>query len=252
MNVLALLGFGRSSEPSSARDRLRTALANRDHAQAELDNAHAAVARVEDVIASARSSDRTAAQANVAAAEAAKAWSAAGADPDAAGEHERLSAAAADAERAAEQASFLAAGARAGLGKIRDAQSYSASVLNDARREVQESVGMILAGEIAPQLEALERAARDFEAARLEVMGLYRLLDPMRPGWRDDGTHEAREAAKIIEAALVRSQIRELPERTMRNGFHVPSTHTPAAVLEGTAAWRERARRLREDPDVQF
>jgi hypothetical protein len=248
MSILRrVLNLG-AREPSSARERLRTALANRDHAQAELAKAKEAVSRVENVLDAARAADRRVREAERAAAEAATKWAAAGADP-ADAEHERLRAAIAVAERTAEQAWFAARGAEAGIGKARETESQCASRLNDAQREVKEAIGLILYEKIGPPLE-LEIAARQYERARLERVTLLRLLDPARPGWNDDATHQANEAARLIRGELQRCEIRPLSERTMKNGFAVPSSHTPAAVLEGTAQWRTRAQLLRENPDA--
>jgi hypothetical protein len=171
--------LGTSQPPSNSRDRLRAAIEARDRAQVELDNAHAAVARVEDIIESAYEADRTAAKAKIAADVAAEAWASGGCDPHDS-EHDRLSAIAAQAEHGAQQSDFLAIAANAGLSKVNDAQSRCESVLSGAQAEVRESIGVLFVGEIRPELDAMERAAREFERARLEVIGLYRLLDPTR------------------------------------------------------------------------
>jgi chromosome segregation ATPase len=183
MNILRrVLNLG-GHEPASARDRLRTALANRDRAQVEFDEARQAVARVEEVIESARAADRSAVKSSAAAADAARAWAAAGADPAAASEFERLRAVAADAERGAQRAEFLADGARAGLGKVRDAQSMCEARLSNANAEVREANAMMVYVEenIAVKLVEREQLARQIEKVDIELLGFYRTYRPRGP-----------------------------------------------------------------------
>jgi hypothetical protein len=252
MNVIArFLGFA-SSEPPPPRDRLRAALAARDNAQRELATATEACERVESVIESVQLADRRTRDAEQAAAESAKRWAAAGANPNDRDEHERLRDAIAVAERAAGKCWFAANGAKAGLDKVKATESACATALGNALDEIRESIGAIFVNEIAPEIERLEVATREYESARLAVTSVYRVVSAARPGWADDRTHVSNEAAKIIRAAMERCAIRPLAEREMRNGFPVPNTHTPQAVLERTALWRALAEKLRTDPDAQL
>jgi hypothetical protein len=249
MNLLARV-FG-SSEPPAKRERLRQALALESSRVVALDLERAGLERVENVFEAARAADRRVRDAARAAADAAAKWAAAGADP-ADSEHERLRAAIAVAERHAEQCWFAARGAEAGIGEARKSVSRCESALRDAQREVKESIGLIIYAELGPRLLELEIAVRQLERARLEIWSARRVVDPSRPGWNDDATHAASEAARLLRGDLQRCEIHPLGERTMRNGFTVPSTHTPAAVLERTAAWADFAKRLRTDPDAVF
>jgi hypothetical protein len=251
MKILRALGFRDVGEPSTARDRLRAALTARDEARDALVAAQESVARVETVIESARAADRRTREAERTAADAAAKWAAAGA-PSNDHEHERLGDAIAVAERSAEQAWFLANGARAGLAKVKEVERDCQTAFDRANDEIREAIGEVLRGEVAPQLIDLEIAARAYERVRIAVAGLYRLLDPARPGWRDDATHQADEAARLLRAELQACEVHPLGERTCVNGFHRPNTHTPQAVLEATSAWRDYAQRLRNDPDAQF
>jgi hypothetical protein len=253
MNILRrVLNLGAHEPASAARVRLCTALADRDHAQAELSAAQAAVERVLNVIDNATDARRSAKRARQEATTAAEKWAAAGADLNAAGDHERLVAIAIEHELAADDAQNLADAATKGLATVKATESNCKSIVNSALAAIREAKGMILADEIAPDLEQLEATAREFERLLLRVMAVFRTVSSTRPGWRDSIEHESHEAAAIIKAALERSQIRELGEIEMRNGFPVARKRPSAALEERTEEIREYARRLASDPNATF
>jgi hypothetical protein len=90
-------------------------------------------------------------------------------------------------------------------------------------------------------LEMLQRAAADYETARLEVLALHRLVDPMRPRWRDDPTHASSEAARVIRTVL---------EETARSVGELDENALRTFTSEGTANWRVLAEQLRSNPDA--
>ena len=219
--------------PAPARHRLRDAMLARDAAQSELDKARAIVARVQAVIDVAAEADDFAEDARIAAADAAQRWAAAGADPSATGEREQFAAAAKEAKDAADKALDLAEGAREGL------EHAEAAILS--------AVSMTLVDAIEPHLKEMERAARAFNSAHVEVQGLYRLLDARRVGWNDYDRFASHEAAERIREVLERSKIVELGDVEMRSGRICAGNPAPQVLLNSTAAWRAAAEALLKD-----
>jgi hypothetical protein len=240
-------------EPSSARERLRVALANRAHVQAELEAAQAAVARVQGVIDEARAAKRRALNARGKANDAARIWAGNGALPAESSYVEEMSAIADVAETESARAEGLAAAATNAVGAVKAREDACASALNDAVTEIRNANAMVYIEErIAAKLVERERLARQAEKLDIELLGFYRTVSPARPGWRDSIEHESAEAAKVVQAGLARCRIRDPGERVVVNGFHRAGTDPCPELAERTQWWRARMRQSREDPDVQF
>jgi hypothetical protein len=233
--------------PAPARHRLRDAMLARDAAQSELDKARAIVARVQAVIDVAAEADDFAEDARIAAADAAQRWAAAGADPSATGEREQFAAAAKEAKDAADKALDLAEGAREGLPKVKEVERNAQNALEHAEAAILSAVSMTLVDAIEPHLKEMERAARAFNSAHVEVQGLYRLLDARRVGWNDYDRFASHEAAERIREVLERSKIVELGDVEMRSGRICAGNPAPQVLLNSTAAWRAAAEALLKD-----
>ena len=233
--------------PAPARHRLRDAMLARAAAQSELEKARAIVARVQAVIDVAAEADDFADDARIAAAEAAQRWAADGADPDATHEREQRAAAAREAKDVADKALDLAEGAREGLPKVKEVERNAQNALEHAEAAILSAVSMTLVDAIEPHLKEMERAARAFNSAHVEVQGLYRLLDARRVGWNDYDRFASHEAAERIRLILEQSKILELGDVEMRNGRVCGGIPAPQVLLDSTTAWRARAEALLRD-----
>lgn len=233
--------------PAPARQRLRDAMLARDAAQSELDKARAIVARVQGVIDAANEASDLAEDARIAAADAAQRWAADGADPDATHEREQRAAAAREAKDVADKALDLAEGARQGLLKVQEVERNAQNALEHAEAAILSAVSMTLVDAIEPHLKEMERAARAFNSAHVEVRGLYRLLDASRIGWRDFDRFASHAAAERIRLILEQSKILELGDVEMRNGRVCGGIPAPQVLLDSTTAWRARAEALLRD-----
>jgi hypothetical protein len=171
--------FGRKlkviSDPHAAR--LAEAKADSALARARIAEAKAAVDRVNAVLDAAVDADRAARQARAVANAAITKWSAAGADPQGRAEFERLEAEAVRADRAAEEAQVIAEAARAGLPAVQARVREAENAANIPLGLIHDIEGAIIIDEIRSTLDALEKSAQQYRAARHDLEALLGVVN---------------------------------------------------------------------------
>jgi hypothetical protein len=242
----AIFGGG---EPA-ALDRLRAAIADRDAALVEVENASAAVTRVEAVIAEARAAKRRALNARAEAADAARLWAQAGADPDAAQFHQHLAGIATATESSATEATQTASAATDALPTVRAQLVAAESELANLEQRIADANGVQLAERlIADRAHEAEMAARVVEEFRMDALGLKRAVWSWRVGWRahHQRQFDSEQARALLDEALARCTVRDPHDLIMINGSPRGPRHADAELETRTTMWRERLERsLRE------
>jgi hypothetical protein len=235
------------------RGRLKDAIAARDKAQQGVAEYRETVERLAAVIRTSDDAARLAADATQRAVETRREWVRNGCKHSESRELQALDDAAAQASRAAE-----AAGRDAdGIKKTRTLE-YAQGVLQSAQaearfreEEISAAIGSIIADEAAPLLERFEHVAEEYRTLRAQVMAVQRVVAPDMYG-----NHGAKSEAgsRFVRASLGRATIRSWDQErdaADANDFVEGERGRDAAMLEQLSSrWRDRAARLRQDPDA--
>lgn len=219
----------------AAREALRAAHIDRAAARRELAEAEGKVSRALEVIATSQRLDVAAAQAEAAAREAARIWTAAGCPEDARPDPDLLDRAAA-ASNAAVDARTVAAGAHDALPALRRSAADAKLALGRTEEAVQVAAVGVLAAAAEPKLAELERLREQYEETLRPLAALRHLLRPTGPASALHGF-----ASYSVGQPLER-RLREAMPLAPNDG----DLHGSAADL------RERALRLLEDPQAHI
>jgi hypothetical protein len=254
MSVLSVLKRPTGIMKSDSRDRLRAAIAARDKAQQEINDAQSRLERFQSIVKAGDDAAREAAKSMQRAKEARTAWVRGGCNYSGARELQALDDAGAAAAQAAERTARDADAVSKELARAESVVRSTQVDVGHREHEIATSVGIILAAEIVPELDLLERLANDYRATRIRIMALKRLLDPDKPSYMPDAQHTSGEAHAVIEAALTRATIKSWdaerkPVRD-RDFLDGASGRDEAMIEQLTSPWRARAALLRENPDA--
>jgi hypothetical protein len=248
MNVLALLGFGRSSEPSSARQRLREAIKARGPAALALEDAVAALARVEAVIDEAATTERAAQAAEREVAAATRAWAEAGARGDISSVHPTLLDKMQQTRRAADEAHFQSEGAKAAMLKVGQAVDQARSAVSTADFNIDAAVSGVLIEECESEFEILKQTRMQRLRAFEKIKSLEVILRPTWGGAHRFGKTASNSAHQLIVTGLHEYRV-DSPSAAEMGQKVQP---TDARLREQSEAWADFAKRLREDANVTF
>lgn len=219
----------------AAREDLRTAHVDRAAAQRALSEAEGRVSRALSVIEESQRLDAEAGQAEAAAREAARIWTAAGCPEDSRPSPDLLDRAA-SASNAAIDARTVAAGAQDALPGLRRAAQDARLVVEHADEAVRVAAVGVLAALAEPRLAQLERLREQYESELRPLAALRHLLRPSGPAAALSGF-----GSSAIGMPL---------ERRLRDAMPLPPNESD---LHGSAAdLRTQALRLLEDPAAQL
>ena len=219
----------------SAREALRSAHVDRAAAQRALSEAEGRVSRALSVIEESQRLDAEAGQAEAAAREAARIWTAAGCPEDSRPSPDLLDRAA-SASNAAIDARTVAAGAQDALPGLRRAAQDARLVVEHADEAVRVAAVNVLAAAAEPKLAELERLREQYESELRPLAALRHLVRQWGP---------AAALAGLSSLELTASLERRLKDAT--------PLQPNESDLHGSAAdLRERALRLLEDPAAQL
>ncbi|HWX32033.1 MAG TPA: hypothetical protein VNZ53_31955 [Steroidobacteraceae bacterium] len=238
MSLLArVLNLGGLREPESdSRQRLRAARLARDRVKAVEVEAVAAVGRIEALIGAAEDATDAAEAAESAVSRATRTWAESGARSEATQVDQTLLDQMDQTRRAAAEAASKSPGARAALPGARRAAADAGNAVTNTVFEIKEAIGEILLTEVAPQFEVLQAARVQYIEALADLKSLHQLLRAWGPA------HSWYEFSSPSTASKIASQLRAAE-------IYQPTDNELRAHSQ---AWADFAKRLREDPDVQF
>ncbi len=249
--MLSLFKQRSPSPVRSDRERLRTAIADRGQAQQAFEDAQSTIERIEAVIDAAGNASSRAQVADSEAKAGLATWARRGCAPEQEAEHQRLRTVADEAQRVAEHARDAAEEAQKSFPQAQSAVEQARSDRKSALDRINEAVGVILASEIAPELEQFEALAAEYRRARLRILALANLISP----WtydarhaREEEAHGSREGYGAIAATLKRAIILSPDDET----FHSDDggTRVRLELNRQSMVWRARAKSLQRDSDA--
>ncbi|HZT01476.1 MAG TPA: hypothetical protein VFA39_04340 [Steroidobacteraceae bacterium] len=218
----------------AAREELRDAHRTRDLAAGALREAEERKRKALEVIQDAQRADTASEEAERTACAAAQAWATAGSPPDARPDPALLKRAG-DAFNAAIDARVIADGARAALPALMEAEREAHSKLSSADDQVRWSARRVMVALIEPHFGRLERAARAWEEASIEVQGLAKSL-----------AGKFGQAVQGGESSLLKRLHALVPQR--------PRADYRELILNGAGLdsqrWVDFGKRLVEDPEA--
>jgi hypothetical protein len=244
-----------TSSNRPGRERLKAAIAARSRAQRAVTESGETVARLAAVIRNSDDAARAAANATHQATEARREWVRNGCKHSESRALQAIDDAAAEAARAAELAGRDAdvINKTRALAHAESAVGSQQADLRGAEDDIGAAIGAILADELAPDLELLERLAADYRAARIRIMALMKLLNPSKWAYTPDRCASVA-AYDLIDAALGRATIKPWDEErdaADARDFVDGARGRDAEMLEQLRSkWRDRAAQLRADPDA--
>ena len=215
----------------TAREQLRAAHVDRAAAQRVLAEAETRVSRALTVMSESQRLDAAAADAEAAAREAARIWTAAGCPEESRPDPGLLDAAAA-ASNAAVDARTVAAGAQDALAALRRAVQDAKRALGQAEGRVRDAAVNVLAAAAEPRLADLERLRDEYEAILRPLAALRYLVRHRGP---------AAELSGFSNSDLGQALDKRFKELT-------PLPPPDPDLRGGALDLRERALRLLDDP----
>jgi len=242
--------FKRPAADAPAASRLDTAIAARDAKRAEIAEARETLERLQAVADQADADARAAAVAQRKASEFRREWARSGCKYSDSRELQRLEDQAAEAGKAAERSAVNADAVRKELARAEDdVRSAQLELQGCERRIAAERGAQLVAAEHAQSLieDAVEGAERG-RRRRFDLMALLRLF---RPGQYEDQSFASPEAARQVEDALERAEIKDWDQERdaarsrdfveAAQGVAGARGRDEAAFKQAVDRWRERA-----------